>query len=251
MRPQELTKIGLSEKEAAVYLALLELGSDTVQNIGKKANVNRATTYVILDSLSKKGVVSTVEKAKKTYFIAESPETLLHLINIQAAELKERDRELKELLPQLKGIYNLAEDKPVVRFFEGKDGLLVMSDELLRTQEKEIVMVYSQDALEGVFSPEEMQKSRIDRRQKMVNIRAIYTWQGGVKPEKTENGERRRVPSDRFPITCDIAIFGNKVRIASLGKKLVGVIIEDKDIADTLRSIFQLGWEAADKYQKK
>ena len=89
MRTNDLMDIGLSEKEAAVYLALLELGSDTVQHIAKKSAVNRATTYVILDSLKKKGVVSTVEKGTKTHFQAESPESLRKLIRLQEAEIKE------------------------------------------------------------------------------------------------------------------------------------------------------------------
>ena len=41
---KELQKIGLSEKEAKVYLAALELGQASVQNIARKAEVNRATT---------------------------------------------------------------------------------------------------------------------------------------------------------------------------------------------------------------
>lgn len=39
----KLKELGLADKEARVYLASLELGSDTVQNIAKKSGVNRAT----------------------------------------------------------------------------------------------------------------------------------------------------------------------------------------------------------------
>lgn len=251
MRPQELTKIGLSEKEAAVYLALLELGSDTVQNIGKKANVNRATTYVILDSLAKKGVVSTVEKGKKTYFAAESPETLVRLLHLRDAEMKEQDRQLRELLPQLKGIYNLAENKPVVRFYEGKDGLRVMHDEFLRSSDREIDMIYSRDHVERVFTDEERKDIGRERKEKGKKIRTLYTYTGSPLSEIVGETTRRQLPSDQFMISCDVAISGNRVRIASLGKALSGVVIEDIDIANTLRSIFNLAWEAAEKYQKK
>lgn len=68
-----LIKLGLSEKEAKVYLAALELAQDSAQNIAKKAGVNRPTTYVILEKLMKLGLANTLEENKKTLFVAESP----------------------------------------------------------------------------------------------------------------------------------------------------------------------------------
>ena len=185
MRPQDLQNIGLSEKEAAVYLALLELGSDTVQNIAQKAKVNRTTTYVILDALAKKGIVSTMDKGKagkvgtgfngKTHFSAESPEALLRLIRLEEAEVQTRKKELHAMLPQLKGVYNLAENKPVVRFYEGKEGLKAMHDEFLRSPVENIEMIYSRDDVEFALSAEELMQARKDRQQKGKKVRALYT----------------------------------------------------------------------------
>ena len=64
----ELKKLNFSDKEARVYLALLELGEAPVQHISEKAKVNRATTYVVLEALQKRGVVTTIEKDKKVIF---------------------------------------------------------------------------------------------------------------------------------------------------------------------------------------
>lgn len=40
MYEKELISFGLSEKEAKVYLAALELGAETAQNLSKKAGIN-------------------------------------------------------------------------------------------------------------------------------------------------------------------------------------------------------------------
>ena len=61
----ELKKLNFSDKEARVYLALLELGEAPVQKIAEKAKVNRATTYVILESLKKKTAARTIKKQKR------------------------------------------------------------------------------------------------------------------------------------------------------------------------------------------
>ncbi len=54
---RELSALGLSQKEATVYVALLELGTASVQAIARRADLVRPTTYVILEALTKKGLV--------------------------------------------------------------------------------------------------------------------------------------------------------------------------------------------------
>ena len=75
MLEKDIEKLGLSEKEAKVYLASLELGPSPVQVISQKSKVNRATTYVVIDSLMAMGLMSTYDEGKKTFFTSESPES--------------------------------------------------------------------------------------------------------------------------------------------------------------------------------
>lgn len=82
----ELKKIGLSENEAEVYIALLELGSATAQEIAAKSGIKRTTIYVQIEALMKMGLVTSFEKemskgkAPKTYFRAEDPEHLKNIV---------------------------------------------------------------------------------------------------------------------------------------------------------------------------
>jgi sugar-specific transcriptional regulator TrmB len=98
MLKEQLEKIGLADKEAKVFLASLELGSSAVQEIAKKADINRATTYVIIEKLMKKGLMSSVEKGKKTYFQTEDPKRLLKLLEEQEEDLKKKEEEFKKAL---------------------------------------------------------------------------------------------------------------------------------------------------------
>ncbi|MEY4744239.1 MAG: hypothetical protein RL272_184, partial [Candidatus Parcubacteria bacterium] len=66
---KELQKIGLSENEAKVYLAGLELGPSTAQMMAAKATVSRPTTYIMIESLIKRGLMSSFQKGKKRYFV--------------------------------------------------------------------------------------------------------------------------------------------------------------------------------------
>ncbi len=242
----------MSEKEAKVYLASLELGPATATQISQKAGVNRATTYVQIESLMKGGLVSTFEKNKTTLFAAESPEALKRALERREERMRRGLQALDELLPDLLRVYEYAEEKPKVRFFEGKDGLKAMQEDFLKTKDKQFEEVYSADDLRNVFSDEELEKSILMRKQKGIKARAIYVRKEG-KIQKTplpHLTEMRIVPFERFPIHSDILIYDHKVAMISLKGKLVGVIIHHEGIAETARSIFNLAWEAAEKYDK-
>lgn len=244
---QELIKLGLSDKEAKVYLASLELGYDTVLNISKKAGINRPTAYFILESLQKKGIVTTFEKDKKTYFASESPDKLVALLNKQKEDLNQKQKEFENILPEFKALYNLPTEKPTVRFFEGRQGLLSIREDFLKTTDKKIESIYCYDDIQKVFTAEENKDFTARRTAKGIKTFAIYTSINGPVKRPSAPGERRFLPFNKFPITSDIAIYNDKVAITCLKGKLSGVIIENKEMAHTMRTLFYLAWETAKK----
>ena len=248
-----LEDLGLSEKEAKVYLASLELGESAPAEIAKHAGINRATTYVIAEKLVKDGLMSQLEKDKKTYFMAENPEQLLRLLRKQEQNIKNKEQEFQKYLPELKTIFDTAGERPKVRFFEGKEGLRAIQEDFLSSKDKNIEEVYSSDDVRNVFSDDDLQKIRQMRKDKRICSRAINIRKTNKRPQifLPELSEMRMVPYDKFPIHSDILLYDNKVAMVSLKGKLVGVIIENKTIIDTLRSVFNLAWEAAEKYDKE
>ena len=164
--------------------------------------------------------------------------------------MERKSEELKKLIPQLQSINNKQSGRPVVKYFEGKEGISAMNEETIKVASGSVVpMAYSVDAVDNVFMKEERARAKTKRLDKKIKTRVIYTYKNGVL-ESTVDGERRKVPFDKFPIKSDIAILDDKVRIASLGDRLLGIIIEDKEIADSVRAILDLAWEGAEKYQE-
>jgi sugar-specific transcriptional regulator TrmB len=249
MLENELIEIGLNEKEAKVYVATLELGQSVVQEIAKKSGVNRATTYFIIEGLMKNGLISSFHKGKKQYFSAADPDRLNELLDQQKEELERKKNNLKKLLPQLQSINNKQENRPVVKYYEGREGIKTMVGEVLRAATGEINMAYSVDAVSNIFTEEEKEGWRKIRIKRDLYTKAIYTYKKGVL-QNIPRSDSRKVPFDKFPITCDIAVYDKKVRIADLSNRLIGVIIEDKEIARSMRAVLDLAWEAAEKYNK-
>jgi len=249
MLEQELISIGLNEKEAKIYLSSLELGQSTVQSIAVKAAINRATTYFIIDGLMQRGLMSSFHKGKKQYFIAADPERLIEILEKEKKQIESKKENLQKLLPQLRSLNNKQGGRPLVRYYEGKEGVTSMVDEVLKAASGTVYMAYSVDAINDVFDRKDVERWRDIRVERGVQMKVMYTYKDG-ELKNIPNSENTKIPFDKFPITCDIAVYGNKVRIASLDKRLVGVIIEDEEIAKSMEAILKLALESAKKYGK-
>lgn len=238
----ELKKIGLSDKEAKVYVALLELGKASVQDIAKKAEVNRATTYLMIESLQARGLAYKAQVGKRTHFAANSPEKLTHVLDAKRKKLEDEAEEIKDLLPELKALYADSPEKPKIRFYEGKEGIKEILNDTLESGVKEILEIYTSDYVRTVLKDEE--KGAIMRRrvEKGIRVRAIYTRSDGPHAEPPPLSELRYVSGDRFPILSDIIVYGDRIALFAFQGKQIGIIIENPALAKTFETIFELAW---------
>ena len=241
----DLKKIGLSENEAKVYLATLELGSSTAQQVAQKAELKRPTTYVQLESLMKRGLATSFEKNTKTMFRAEDPEHLRQVLDKEKEEQKEKAGTLEKILPGLGNLYISAGERPRVRFFEGLSGLKTIQDEFLKTKEKLVRSIANADDVLETF-PAHGENYVPRRVQKGIHSKLIYTSsKGDILRESNEKAlrESKFVQLDKFPLSGETAIYGNIVSISMFRKKTFGVILESEEIANSFKAIFELLWE--------
>lgn len=245
MYEKELQDLGLGEKEAKVYLTALELGPETAQNIAKKANVNRATTYVQIDLLKAKGLVSEFEKGKKTFYVAESPDRLRSLFKTFEAELDVRKSELQRVLPTLLEMFAGMGERPKVRFFEGREGIQLMREDFAKIKVKKIYSVINRDKLRE-FSPNMQDDYVSDRVAKKIPIDIIYTSKEGPDPAYSDPAKYREakfIDYEKLPINADITIYDEKVVLEGYGDKIIGIVIESQQIAHTMKALFTNLWE--------
>jgi HTH-type transcriptional regulator, sugar sensing transcriptional regulator len=245
---KELQDLGLSEKEARVYLAALELGATTADKLAKHAKIKRPTAYVQLESLMKMGLMSTYEEGKKTMFAPESPELLKRLLASQQESLRTKEGDLSRMLPTLMQQFASAGERPVVRFFSGKVGITAMREEVLNLKRgEEYLILFSRDSLSDIYSQAELDDFSERRAARGIRSRYIYTREGGksssVLPPDTE---RRYISPSRLPMQSDIFVYRNSVSIMALKGPIFGIVIESKEIAESFRAMFSVIWETAE-----
>lgn len=246
-----LKKAGFLEKEVAVYLTLLEMGRGVVSEIARRAGVNRTTGYVILDSLTGKGLVCVSGKKPKQEYMAESPENLRKYLHSEIESRKAITRELDGMLPEMTSLYRKG-DRPKVYFYEGTEGLKRVYEDTLTATEPIVAYATYDDmhkALPGYF-PDYYKR----RAKKGIFARGIVPATPlayeRLKEDRNEARELALVPSDMYTFSPDIEIYDNKIMIASWREKL-GIIIESGEIADAMKKIFELAWIAAKGMEKE
>ncbi len=253
-----LNKIGLNDKEGEVYLALLELGSQPASIIGKKAGINRSTTYLVLESLIKKGYVNQHVRADVKYFTAADPKTILQDLNKKEKEMEEYKNEFEELLPEFYSLINPLSIKPKVKFYEGEEGIKRAMEDTLTAKEPirawgayNSWMSASKNLQNFIhqYAKQRIDKYKIPVRVLIEDTKAVRNFFNKEYPTLSKRKnlliEAKWMPNDIMEFKNEINIYDDKVSIVSLAKnELLGVVFESHEIAKTHKAIFDMAWKA-------
>lgn len=235
---KSLVQYGLSERQAKVYIACLELGVATIQQLSKKLQVARSSCEATLTQLQAKGFVS-IQKHKSTRrYIPEDPKLVM----------KTAEQKLKALtttLPDLTSIFLKNKTIPSVRMYEGKQGIWSVLEEVLA----EAKVLHGFGSADDLFKTigETFPEFRKRRIQKRIPVKMILR-------DTPHARERQRLgPSELREVrlmgdTGDFAslmfMWDSKIASFSLKDQVVSVIIESKEIAEGQMAMFNFIWNA-------
>jgi len=245
----QLVDLGFGEKEASIYLALLELGTATVSEISRCAKINRTTGYDILGSLINDGLVNPIGKTKIRKFTAENPDKVIVFLENKIKQNQQKLKQAYNLLPELFSIYNI-EEKPKVKYYEGLERMKEAFEDTLTAKDEILAFGGAQDMFK-VLGEEYSRNYFIKRVKKHISIRGIASNDIKTMEVIKRNQEELRkiliVPNDKFHFSVETNIYNNKVLIISWKEKFV-VMIESKEIVDAQKKIFELAWIGARQF---
>lgn len=247
MHHADLITLGLSEDEAKVYVALLELGGAYVSAIAKKADVHRVVCYKILDELIDKGLAREFSRNNVKHFLAEDPRILVRRQqqNVQRAE---------KILPALLSLTHALAYKPKVQYYEGIEGLRSVLEETLNA-EGEIIGYTDFGALPNVLPEHELIHYANQKMDKGIRTRFLSPHSnrglrhlGLCYPQGFHSHliEVLFVDPADAAFEYQITLYNDRVAILSLNpSELLGIIMESPVYTRTERAIFELAWRGA------
>ena len=249
-----LAQIGLSKNQIKVYLALLQLGQGTIQEITLKSKIKRTSVYNALDNLTARDLVTFQDKGWHRQYFAESPKKVLLTFKNEQRSSIEKEKKFMEILPELNSLFNAEAEKPKIKFYDGMDGIRQIYDELMVTTSNAEMLAYGSAVnISKYFGTQWLENYHQTRVKRKISVRAVLEdspdGQSFKQEDRKENRQTRLIPKEKFPFSNLINILGNKVFIISF-KNQLGVIIESTDVAQTQRSFFKLAWLGAERLKK-
>jgi predicted transcriptional regulator len=228
---KQLMAVGLSEREAIVYLASSELGSATAQQIAAQAQVARPTTYLVIETLKERGLMRQFKVGKKRQFSANPIGQLLPSLEKRLSEVEEQKQAVESLSQEL-GRLGAVTAEPAVSSYAGSEAVAAVQ-KALRGVSGEVLVI----AAAGSQWLEEL------------------AWHGGVKAKMLLVGggeaasmpsvEVRRIKAAAMPIKSEVLIMPDGVAWLGAETPLTSVIVDDAAVAATMRATFDFLWSAA------
>jgi len=243
MNVQDLEKIGLVDKKAKVYLAVLELGQANIVQITKKTLVKRTTIYDIVTELVNQGYLSEIRKGNKNIVVAEDPEILIK-------KFERRLEEVRDIAPLLSAIFSSVTSKPQIKFYEGIEGIRHLMEESLGMKTKEVFYWGPADNIIKILGNVYVEKWLKRRIKYGIQTHGLLTQDAlrGSKPYLLSNrNDLREVRWLKTNIVFDgiLWLYDNKVMYISSAKDSFGFIIESDNFTGFMKVIFKSMWETA------
>lgn len=247
---ESLINLGLNDKEAKVYLALLPLEKATAYTVAVRSGLKKPTAYVVLDNLVGKGFVLKIPASDKHLFMAKSPKECV-------AAAKERLSTAEDALPELMALRKKGEEKANVSYFEGFDGIREMYARLVTdlkgkpAGERSFVAFYAHEKHTPNFLRDYWLELNETYREAGIRRNAVTTLDPSIRKYLKEETKRRfgmdlrPLPESEYSSNVSIEVYGDRVQIVS-HRGIQGVLIEHPDIADVMRQIFGLVWKTTE-----
>ncbi len=234
---ETLVSLGLTSKEASIYLALYKLGEATAYQIAKESGIKRPTVYVLMDELRKRGLVLIIPHAKKQLYVAKDPYEF-----IQEFQSK-MNSNMKNLLMHLPKV---SRPDTHTLIFKGEGALAQgLSYGLRGITDKNVIAFYAP-------VPKEVKVGREyrDYHQELYKLgfklKAIVPASSNNKEFRSDDKkygfESKKIANNIFSPLISVEVCDDLTKIIIHKKKEV-IVVRDKGVADFYRQIFNIIWK--------
>jgi len=239
----ELALLGLSEKQARIYMAAIQLGSATVAQLAEKSGVKRPTVYAQLEEMTANGFVDKLKLNKKTFYRPKDP--VLFEKNLA------QKNEVIQKLKQEYAVFKTASGQPQVTVYDGLENIKPVYEEIgnanfarFWSNVGEIHPLLSKQFL---VLCEQFKKNGTNVREIVANTKESKRYSRYIRHVVGPIYSSRAASIEG--VENDTAVTNNALYIFRLHEfNFFAVRIEDQTIASTYRALFDMAWKQAEPF---
>lgn len=244
-----LHSLDLPVTSQKIYKALLQNGQSTARLLSETLSVTRPSTYDHLTILIKKGLVVEKKVESTTYFMADDVRHVKQTLENKIEELKEKKDLFETILPTL--LQENKTESPRITFYEGKEGLTRLMNDILWHKGKIIQTLWPYDEMLAVLGKETLVHFNKRRLHEKISIEALWVEDTKTNSDYIWDGndtllERRRA-SKEVSSKMGYTIYGDKVSFVASRKEVFGFIVQSKDFSDLMHTHFSALWKTSKK----
>lgn len=245
-----LQSLGFSPEESDIYLACLEFGDLPISTISRLTKIGRINCYHYTQKLVDKGYLSISTQKKVKHFSASNPRILIN-------KEKEKLNLAEQILPEMLAIAAKTPQRPKIQFFEDTTGIEKIFAKMIEIPNSEVVSFSNTEMLK--YLPTGFLQNHFSvRQEKEIKTRLIIPVVSDFEEVQQSFFPRNfpehlleifQVSPRDFSFASEISIFSGNIAIFSLSEKNAqGVLIENPELYQTQKAIFDLAWLGATSF---
>ncbi len=233
---EALKTVGLTNSEAKIYLVLLDLGPSLAGMVARRSGIHRRTVYDILDRLVEKGLVGYMRKNNRNYYETTDPLRLMELV-------KEKEDEITNVLPELELMHKQSKEKQETNFYKGTEGIRTIFEDQIK--EGKEILVFGESNLAKNTLKYYLPKYNKKRTEKKIKLKILF--------DESQRKDVQDIPlADIRYLKAHVSlsstnVYGDKVAIILWSDNPLGILIKQREIADSYRNYFKMLWDVAKK----
>ena len=245
---QTLAKAWLENKEARIYLALLEYGSLPVSTLARITRIARPTIYPNVERLKRKWFITETRKNNILYYSCVDPKKIVALLRDKAQEAEKTVDLFTDQLNEFESAKKNFGNAPQVRYYEWEELLNILYSSL-SAEDKELYTVFNVDA---VLQHARRYQEKINAMLKESKTRSRVFLTSSPEAKKFQQQHQntyqhiKLLPPDAV-FQSDTIMTHDRFLYISYGDTITGIEIIDPQFLQTQKTLFRLLW---DHYKK-
>jgi len=246
---QKLNLLGLSDKQAEIYLLLLKQGIISLLELSRRSTINRTTIYRIVEDLKKLNLVEEVVDDRGAKVKAVKPENLQLLLTQKETELDQLKNNLPDLISDLSAIKDQPSPLTQVVYFRGQTGLKQLLWNVLKAKHEHVGYGYADwNKSIGRGFAEKLRQEMVNRHissREIQNFDQLEPMENWTKIKDYDKFyQDRYLPKSVIEIKHDTYIYNDVFAFYYCYKgELFGIEIHNAEIAKTQKQIFEVLWK--------
>lgn len=239
MHENDLLRLGFSDKEARVYLALIHYGASPASTLARRTHIKRTSMYDVLNALLSKNIIRTYKQGLHTYFVIDDVNKLL-------LHEKQRLHLAESLVKNLKASQHLNPGIQV-HHYKGIEGYREMYEDILRSDPGELLGWVNLDTFLAAIDPKREKEWTKERVGKNIRARLIMQKTELTRAFKKDDPHHLREtrffpPEQKFATTC--LLYKGFIAFFDSREDITGIRIHHQELFQMQRSIFEINWDA-------